>query len=193
MKKLIYITLVCFFSLHVSAQISINTETPDPSAILDITSPDTDNRGLLIPRMTTIQKKSIVSPAHSLLVYDTDLKCVSQNLSTPASPDWQCLTLLTKKFFYMPSINIATETLGSGTKDLYTQYKDEYGSPMYASPDAPGSIPSFPAATDLYYYVTYHDPSRITINSINDHGIMSYTTIKKANYDDYINIVFVVK
>ena len=28
---------------------------------------------------------------------------------------------------------------------------------------------------------------RITINSINANGVMNYTTIKKANFDDYMN------
>lgn len=195
MKKIAYNTilllLVAVGSVH--AQIGINTETPDKSAVLEITSPDTGSKGLLIPRMTTLQKTAISDPAHSLLVFDSDKKCISQNLGTTASPQWTCLTLFNRNFFYMPSINISTTTLGSATKDLYAQYKTEYGTPMYKSTGAPDAIPYFPSAADLYYYVTYHDPARITINSINANGVMSYTTIKKANYDDYINIVFVVK
>ena len=193
MKKLIYIILSLLLDIPLFAQIGINTEIPDKSAALEITSPSGSNKGLLIPRMTTAQKTAVTSPAHSLLIYDTDKKCISQNLGTPSVPDWTCLSILSKKFFYMPSINIATTTLGTFAEDLYTQYKTEYGSPMYKSAGAPASIPNFPAATDLYYYVTHHDPARITINSINANGVMNYTTIKKANFDDYMNIVFVVK
>jgi hypothetical protein len=41
-----------------------------PSAILDVQS---NNRGLLIPRLTTAQRQAISSPAAGLMVYDTDL------------------------------------------------------------------------------------------------------------------------
>lgn len=193
MKKRLYNLAIWLLCLPLSAQIGINTETPDKSATLEITSPLGSNKGLLIPRITTAQKTSIISPAHSLLVFDTDMKCISQNLGTPAAPVWTCLAILTKKFFYMPSINIETTTLGTFSKNLYGQYKTEYGTPKYASTGAPAVIPYFPAATDLYYYVLYNDPALITINSIDADGVMNYTTKKKANYDDYVNIVFVVK
>jgi len=53
----------------VSAQVGINTFTPDPSAILDISSVNT---GLLIPRMDQAQRLAIGDPATGLLVYQTD-------------------------------------------------------------------------------------------------------------------------
>jgi hypothetical protein len=49
--------------------VGIGTATPDPSAILDLS---TTNKGLLIPRLTTLQRTAIVSPAAGLLVYDTN-------------------------------------------------------------------------------------------------------------------------
>lgn len=42
--------------------------TPDPSAILDIKAQD---KGLLIPRLSTAQRVAIVSPAEGLMVFDT--------------------------------------------------------------------------------------------------------------------------
>jgi hypothetical protein len=53
-----------------SENVSINTtgNLPDNSAILDISSTD---KGILIPRMTTTQRTSILLPAKGLLVYDT--------------------------------------------------------------------------------------------------------------------------
>lgn len=185
--------VVLLISLNTHSQIGINSNSPDASTVLDIESSTAGGKGLLIPRMTTAQKTAIVNPAHSLLVYDTNQKCISQNLGTEAAPQWTCLTLFNRKFFYMPSINIYTTTLGTYNKDLYAQYKQEYGTPMYASTGAPAEIPYFPSSGDLYYYVSYHNPSRITINSIDANGVMNYTTTKKANYDDYINIIFVIK
>lgn len=50
-------------------QVGININTPDVSAALDITS---SNRGLLIPRMSAVNRLAISSPAAGLLVTDTD-------------------------------------------------------------------------------------------------------------------------
>ncbi len=60
--------LSCFIA---NGQIAINTDgtNPDASAMLDITS---TTKGVLIPRMTTIERENINSPATGLLVYDTD-------------------------------------------------------------------------------------------------------------------------
>ena len=50
--------------------VGIGTNSPDNSAILDLTSV---NKGILIPRMTTLQRLAIPAPATGLLVYDADL------------------------------------------------------------------------------------------------------------------------
>lgn len=66
--------LLLFFFLITSignAQIGIGTTTPDATSMVDITS---TTKGMLAPRMTTIQRNAITSPAQGLLVYDTDLK-----------------------------------------------------------------------------------------------------------------------
>lgn len=60
-----------FFSMISQAQVGIGNTNPDASSALDIKS---TTQGLLAPRMTTLQRTSITSPANSLLVYDTDLK-----------------------------------------------------------------------------------------------------------------------
>ncbi|NRD22710.1 hypothetical protein HNV10_05630 [Winogradskyella litoriviva] len=51
------------------AQVGIGTESPDASSLLDLSS---TSQGLLAPRMTTLERTAIVSPAESLLVFDTD-------------------------------------------------------------------------------------------------------------------------
>lgn len=55
------------------AQIGIGTTSPDASAVLDMTS---TTQGVLIPRMTTVQRTAITSPAIGLQVYDTDTKAI---------------------------------------------------------------------------------------------------------------------
>jgi hypothetical protein len=69
MKKFALV-LSAFLVIHYSeAQIGINNPNPDPSAMLDISATD---KGLLIPRLTKIQRQGISSPATGLLVYQTD-------------------------------------------------------------------------------------------------------------------------
>ena len=58
---LISITLVLFIG-SATAQIAVNSDSPDPSSALDIYS-GSNNRGLLIPQMTTAQKLAITNPA----------------------------------------------------------------------------------------------------------------------------------
>ncbi len=53
-----------------SANIGVGTSTPNKTAVLDLTS---TTQGLLIPRMTTTQRKAISSPATGLEIYDNTL------------------------------------------------------------------------------------------------------------------------
>lgn len=76
MKKIVL--LICLVSGYagLNAQVGVNTATPHASAAMDIQSPPggSDNRGVLLPRMTTTERLGIVSPAYSLTVFDTDKK-----------------------------------------------------------------------------------------------------------------------
>jgi hypothetical protein len=77
MKRKIYAILtvaLLFGSASVFAQkdnVGIGTTSPDASAVLDIQS---SNKGLLIPRMSLDQRKSVERPATGLMIYQTDEK-----------------------------------------------------------------------------------------------------------------------
>ncbi len=73
MKKKYTLIIVGLFSLPIFAQVGIGTTSPDASSALDITATD---KGFLMPRMTTVQKDAIATPATGLQVYDTDTKSV---------------------------------------------------------------------------------------------------------------------
>ena len=67
-----FITLVLcaiMHTLHAQNNIGIGTTTPDPSAVLDISSID---KGVLIPRMGTFQRESMGGVALGLLVFDVE-------------------------------------------------------------------------------------------------------------------------
>ena len=69
MKSINQIILVVFLAFFVTAQaqIGLNTTAPDASSIMDLKS---NNRGLLAPRMTTMERDKIENPAIGLLIYN---------------------------------------------------------------------------------------------------------------------------
>ncbi|MEP7168009.1 MAG: hypothetical protein ABI855_01435, partial [Bacteroidota bacterium] len=72
-KKICIACVIFIFILNqksFSQNVGINNPTPDASSLLDLTS---NSKGLLVPRMTTIQRNVIATPATGLLVYDSTL------------------------------------------------------------------------------------------------------------------------
>ena len=70
--KFVFIFIILLPSLGSFAQrVGINEDgsSPHTSAILDVNS---NSKGLLIPRMTMLQRDAIASPATSLMIYQTD-------------------------------------------------------------------------------------------------------------------------
>ena len=72
MKNVVtFLTLFLFAGISVFAQVGIKSDNtpPDPSAMLDVQS---SNKGMLIPRMTSVLRSAISSPVNGLMVYQTD-------------------------------------------------------------------------------------------------------------------------
>jgi hypothetical protein len=67
--KNLFIIFFCFCTFYLKAQVGFNNSNPDASSVLDLTS---TSKGLLIPRMNSVQRSSITSPATGLLIYNTD-------------------------------------------------------------------------------------------------------------------------
>ncbi|WP_407520257.1 hypothetical protein PDL71_09325 [Lacibacter sp. MH-610] len=69
MRKFIIILISLFPFVAAAQSVAINTDgsNPDNSSILDIKS---SSKGLLIPRLTTLQRTSIAGPAIGLTVFD---------------------------------------------------------------------------------------------------------------------------
>lgn len=75
-------------TLGVRAQgenVGIGTATPNPSALLDLTS---TTKGLLTPRMTQAQRDAIVRPATGLIIYNTTANVYEFNSGTEFQPIW---------------------------------------------------------------------------------------------------------
>lgn len=94
MKKelLVFVFAFTFLSIQnriFSQGVAINESnaSPDPSAMLDIES---EEKGILIPRMNQSQRNAIMNPANGLMIYQTDnTPGFYYNAGTPATPDWQ--------------------------------------------------------------------------------------------------------
>ena len=78
---------ILVFSIGSFAQnnVGIGTTTPDPSAVLDVSS---STKGMLVPRLNALQRLGLSNPYHSLLVFDTDSSCFFYNRGTGTSPIW---------------------------------------------------------------------------------------------------------
>lgn len=74
LKKLpSYFWMLCLLiQSSMMAQIGLGTTTPHNSALLEIKS---DSKGILLPRLNTLERNNIVSPAEGLTIYNTDIKC----------------------------------------------------------------------------------------------------------------------
>jgi hypothetical protein len=73
-RTLISIALFAVFTnFNSKAQVGISTTNTPPaaSAMLDVSS---NSKGFLPPRMSTMQRNAIASPANGLIIFDTDLK-----------------------------------------------------------------------------------------------------------------------
>lgn len=85
MKK----TFLCFVFFYLcaaplQAQVTIGTNNPpDPSAVLDLQS---NNKGLLLPQLTTLQRNAISIPHIGLQIYNTDNHCVETYFPTGWKP-----------------------------------------------------------------------------------------------------------
>ena len=101
---------------------------------------------------------------------------------------------IASRVFYPPSIAVDASSIGPKDPiNLYTQYTAQFGSPAVSSVGAPTAIPTYDSG-DLYYYVTYYDPTVFANVSISATGVMTYSVIAvPADYNSLINVVFVVK
>jgi len=89
MKSILSFLTILTITISTSfAQVGINTETPDPSSILDLNS---DNSGLLLPRLTDLQRDAIATPANGLMIFNTDKNGIELNTGTSATPNWELL------------------------------------------------------------------------------------------------------
>ena len=108
----ILLLVVSFTSNIIQAQsmgISSTSITPDASSILDLR---TTTKGMLIPRMTTIQREAISSPANSLMIYNTS----TNQFNFYNGSIWVVLTSNASTAYF--SVDAGTSLSTSSTSDV---------------------------------------------------------------------------
>src|SRR6266498_1967033 len=88
-KTFTFLFLAIIIQQTTLSQVAINTtgNPPDGSAMLDISS---NNKGMLVPRMTMVQRNGISNPATSLVIYQTDnIPGFYYNAGISSAPDWR--------------------------------------------------------------------------------------------------------
>lgn len=103
-------------------------------------------------------------------------------------------TAKASRWFYAPSLTIdASSLVNNQTLNLYTEYLNQFKTPMYKSTGAPTEIP-FYGSGDLYYYITYYDNTVMNIDDLSTTGVLQYdiTSVPSNDYTQ-INVVFVIK
>jgi hypothetical protein len=91
MKKLFCFSIAALLisTILFSQSVGIGTATPNNSAALEVSS---NNKGVLLSRMTSLQRKAVVSPAAGLLVFDVD----KNSLYMFDGQQWQPLMFVTQ-------------------------------------------------------------------------------------------------
>ena len=131
--KMVLNACLLFFMIMTTnafSQVGIGTVTPNASSVLDVSS---TTQGMLTPRMMTVERLAIATPADGLLVYDTDLKSFYHYSSALAS--WNKMSSEANgrlKFKRIKSTDVlatvlaAEKTAGGGAKyllDVNTYYE----------------------------------------------------------------------
>ena len=88
MKQFVTLLTTLMLALNTFGQVGINTETPDSSAALDITS---TTGGFLPPRMTTTQRDAI-SAAKGLVLFNITLNTLQINEGDATTSNWVSLS-----------------------------------------------------------------------------------------------------
>ncbi|MFD0963395.1 hypothetical protein [Pseudofulvibacter geojedonensis] len=113
--------LFLLLSINTYSQVGIGTTNPDSSSILDINS---NNKGVLLPRLTNTERNTISSPAKGLVIFNSTTNSLEINTGTPSYPLWQALQ--TNNIVSTDSNNIISTGTDGGAYLASTSYSGKF-------------------------------------------------------------------
>lgn len=183
MKTIIYIFCFLFTCNLALCQVGINSSSPDSSAVLDLNS-NSNNQGLLVPRLSMDQIVAISNPAEGLLVYCTnlDIFCFF------AEGEWTSLRPWKQDADLSTNQNIIANlpnggNVGVGVDNPFSQLTVNGNTAVGANPD-PITNPSYaPPANSLFVQNRLIVANNITdsINVANPYAIQAAGNIDARN------------
>ena len=114
MRIILTLSFFVIISFSVSAQVGINTPDPDTNSILDLKS---NNKGLLIPRLSTTDREAMSSVKFSqgMMVYDTTLNVLFVGYGNGASANTKWYAMNPWKTEYRTSNNASVANMTTMT------------------------------------------------------------------------------
>ena len=179
MKNICTLLAAVLITTTTYAQIGINNETPDASAVLDITS---TTGGLLIPRMTAAQRDAISPAAAGLMIYQTD---GTAGFYYYNGSSWAEVAATSKTYavntFYAELGGYVIEVNSDGTHGLVVAMQDQGYSTWYEAND----LLSNPSNYDAYgkEFSDWRLPTKRELNLM--YGVYSNGNGASLNSDSY--------
>lgn len=142
MKKALPLLVIAVFFLNLSyGQIAVSDivsqPVPDSTAILDLQS---NSRGFLPPRMTTVQRDNISNPAHGLVIANTTTNCLQVYYPIQGWIDLacDCANPPSAAFTYPVTINqYAAASFSASQAGLVYSWSFPGGNPAASSAQSP--------------------------------------------------------
>ena len=185
--KILFTLLVIVSISTINAQVGVGTNTPNASAALDVTS---TTKGLLTPRMTSVQRLAISNPADGLVVYQTDntpgLYCYVNGAWNPVNsgitsgtwtPVLNAFGGATVSGFYQRIGNIVNYSVTISNVGGFGGFSFESSLPIASdftvAQDATGTVSGVYTDYNQMYYSPLWSTGSILANPTNDKLIMS--------------------
>jgi hypothetical protein len=156
MKKISFaLLLYCCASLCTAQNVGIGTTTPNASAMLDISS---NNKGLLMPRMTSAQRKAIVAPSKGLMAFDNS----SNSFWYYTGTSWKELA---GNSYNNDSALVLGKQSGSISTHNITSYSSSFDSSGYLY-DSGGPLGNYGNNENFVYSIGQANPNQLATDII---------------------------
>lgn len=219
MKKNYILALILAFGTTVAtAQVGINTTTPQATLDISLKTPynDGDKAGVVIPSLSGDQiiAMDIVDLKAGTMIYANAISTdATRTIHTVSywwydGAKWVTFEIANPSFFYAPAVVLPTKSTNlpdyvtfSGEVFTCNLYSDVYAV-QFGMTDASTSIKSNSASTlpviaasKIEYFITYYDKDVFTDVTLSDSGVLTYKIIASAAITEksFMNIVFKIK